>query len=145
MVRKTLKGIARKYGIPKRQALAMRLQNIDQIADYLDRVSGLASIRVKVLILVGYFGAFRRSEIVSLKWGQVQFVKEGITIELPRSKTDQDGEGQRCVIPVVPNHLCPMKALLDWRSISEQYDGFVFRRLSPKGSLQVQAISANYS
>jgi integrase len=143
LVRKTLKGIARKHGVPKKQALAMTLQDVGQIVGHLEQQPGLPSVRDKALILVGFFGAFRRSELVNLKWEQIQFVKEGITIELPRSKTDQDGEGQRCVIPVLPNNQCPMKALLTWRSESEQYSGYVFRRFSPKGSIQSQAISAD--
>lgn len=141
VVRKTLKGIARKHGVPKQQALAMTLTDLDQIAKYLDQQPGLVSMRDKAMILVGYFGAFRRSELVSLKWEQIQFVKEGITIELTRSKTDQDGEGQRCVIPIGPRCRCPMHALLNWRSESNQYSGYVFRRFSPKGSILKGPIS----
>jgi len=142
-VRKTLKGITRKHGVPKQQALAMTLQDIDQIVSHLNEQPGLAPARDKALILVGFFGAFRRSELVGLKWEQIRFVKEGVTIELPRSKTDQGGEGQRCVIPVGPKNRCPMQALLNWRSESEQFSGYVFRRFSPKGSIQAQAISAD--
>jgi len=63
---------------------------------------------------VGFFGAFRRSELVALCWEQVHFVSDGMVITLQRSKTDQVGEGAQCIIPFGNDTRCPVRALIDW-------------------------------
>lgn len=145
LVRKTMQGIARLHGKPKKQALALRLEDLDKISAYLVEQGGLADIRNRALILVGFFGAFRRSELVSLQWEQVRFVNDGMIITLPRSKTDQMGEGARCVIPFGNNERCPVQALLEWRNQAKLWSGAVFRRLSKTGTISDKAISSDYS
>lgn len=144
VVRKTMQGIARLHGKPKKQALAMRLEDLDKISAYLIEQGGLADIRNRALILVGFFGAFRRSELVNLQWEQVRFVNDGMIITLPRSKTDQVGEGARCVIPFGNSERCPVQALLEWRSQSKLWGGAVFRRLSKTATISEKAISSDY-
>lgn len=117
LVKKTLRGITRLHGRPKRQALAMRLESLDTISKYLLSLDTIKSIRDRALILVGFFGAFRRSELVSLAWEQVRFESEGLIVNLTRSKTDQIGEGAVCVIPFGNNIRCPLRALLAWRGL----------------------------
>lgn len=95
-----MRGIARLHGRPKKQAMALRLRDLDQLISYLKESPSLKNTRDRALLLVGFFGAFRCSELVSLSWEQVSFVGEGMILTLPRSKTDQTGEGERCVIPI---------------------------------------------
>jgi integrase len=75
---------------------------------YLKGSSRLIDVRNNALLQIGFFGAFRRSELVAICWEHIQFVPEGIEVLITRSKTDQDGEGQICAIPygdkAVPGH-----------------------------------------
>ncbi|OGT50735.1 MAG: recombinase [Gammaproteobacteria bacterium RIFCSPHIGHO2_12_FULL_41_15] len=144
LVVKTLRGIARLHGRPKKQAIALRLEDLDRLVTHLKANGALKSTRNRALLLVGFFGAFRRSELVSLKWGQVSFLSDGMIITLPRSKTDQTGEGAPCVIPFGNETRCPVRALIDWRQASKQWDGFIFRRISKTGNLSQEAICAHH-
>ncbi|GLV15000.1 hypothetical protein Heshes_26860 [Alicyclobacillus hesperidum] len=59
----------------------------------------LMGLRDSALLLIGFAGAFRRSEIVALNVEDVEFVREGLVIMLRQSKTDQEGEGRKVAIP----------------------------------------------
>lgn len=142
LVIKTLKGISRLHGKPKRQAAALRLKDLDKIVSFLKQSESKLNIRNQALLLLGYFGAFRRSELVSLTWEQVCFVSDGVTVLLPRSKTDQAGEGAQCIIPFGDKNRCPVRALIDWRKVSDQWEGYIFRRLSKTGTVLADAIAA---
>ena len=78
---KTMQGISRLHGAPRKQAAAIRLKDLDKMVQYLEECTSTIHIRNRALILLGYFGAFRRSEIVSLSWDQVSFVSDGIVIK----------------------------------------------------------------
>ena len=65
---KTMQGIARLHGAPRKQAAAIRLKDLDKMAQHLEQDPSIINIRNRALILLGYFGAFRRSEIASLSW-----------------------------------------------------------------------------
>ena len=146
-VTKTLRGIARLHGQPKQQAAAaLRLVDLDQMIAYLHRDSSLWAVRNRALLLVGFFGAFRRSELVSLQWHQIQFVSDGLIVTLPCSKTDQTGERERCVIPFGNESRCPVRALIDWRQAVGvgQCHGAVFRRLKRNHTVSEQPISPRY-
>lgn len=144
LVTKTMKGIARLHGKPKSQALALRLEDLDKISAYLQSKGSLIDKRNRALVLLGFFGAFRRSELSGLKWEQIQFVREGVVILLPRSKTDQTGEGQQCVIPFGNEVRCPVRALLDWRQASKLWEGHVLRKIGKSGGLLKGPISPHH-
>ena len=83
---------------------------------------------------MGFSGGFRRNEIVSLDYDDLDFVKEGLKINLKRSKTDQFGEGSVKGLPYFDNtQYCPVLSLKKWLEISKINSGSLFRRLS-KGS-----------
>jgi integrase len=67
---------------------------------YLLRKNDFASFRNNVLLQMGFFGSFRRSELVGIQMDHITFVPEGMEILIPRSKTDPIGEGQLCAIPL---------------------------------------------
>lgn len=144
LVTKTMRGIARLHGKPRRQALALRLKELDKISEYLLAHESLINIRNRALVLVGFFGAFRRSELVAMQWEHVEFVSDGIVITLPRSKTDQTGEGQKSVIPFGNDLRCPVRALIDWRQASKLWDGYVFRRISKTGTISTHGVTGVY-
>ncbi len=84
-------------------------------------------IRDKAIILIGFSGGFRRSELVNLIHDDVEFVNEGVKIFIKRSKTDQSGEGMTKAIPYFDNQLfCPVVSLKNWMNISEIKSGKIF-------------------
>jgi site-specific recombinase XerD len=97
---------------------------------------GLIGIRDRVVLLVGFSGAFRRSELVSLNLEDVQFVREGMVLTLRRSKTDQDGSSRKVGIPqgVNPN-TCPVRSLQQWIERSKITTGPLFRPINRHGRL----------
>lgn len=101
----------------------------------------LIDYRNRTLLLVGFFGAFRRSELVNIKWSDITFVPEGMEVLVPRSKTDQSGEGQVCAIPASDNSmLCPVAALMRWQERSGNNIDYVFRQITAGGRVLNEAI-----
>ncbi len=141
LVTKTMQGISRLHGKPKCQALALTIKDLDKISEYLLKQETMTAKRNRAIIMVGYFGALRRSEIAKLQWENVSFEREGIVLTLLDSKTDNKGEGQKCIIPFGNEGRCPVQALLEWRQAAKQWDGPVFRRLSKTGRLLNTGIS----
>ncbi len=142
-VKKTLMGIRRLHGRPRQQAMPLTLKDLDAIVASLDEVGTLKSIRDKSLLLVGFFAALRRSELVALTWEQINFVSEGMIITLPRSKTDQSGQGAQCAIPFGRDAKCPVRALLAWRQAAGGRSGPIFKRLSKYQTIGTNPISAH--
>jgi site-specific recombinase XerD len=84
-------------------------------------------IRDKALVLIGFSGGFRRSELVDIEYEDIEFVSEGVKIFVKRSKTDQSGEGMTKAIPYFGNeNFCPVRALKDWIEIVDFKNGKIF-------------------
>ena len=84
-------------------------------------------IRDKSLMLIGFAGGFRRSELINIEYDDIEFLTEGIKIFIKRSKTDQSGEGMIKAIPYFDNKaFCPVTKLKDWIDFSEIKSGSVF-------------------
>ncbi|MBX3709493.1 MAG: tyrosine-type recombinase/integrase [Gammaproteobacteria bacterium] len=126
LVKKTLTGIKHLHGKPKEKARALAMEELSQMVGYLKSLDTLIAMRNMALLLVGFFGAFRRSELVNIKWEHITFMPEGIEIIIPRSKTDQSGEGQVCAIPYGEDSLCPVTALKNWCEKTDIQSGFIF-------------------
>ena len=141
-VAKTMNGIARLHGVPKKQAPAISMNDLKAMVRCLDEGADSRSIRDKAILLIGFFGAFRRSELAALTWDKVEFASDGLIIQIPRSKTDQKVEGGDCIIPLGKEPNCAVRALIDWRATSKQYTGPVFRKLSQTGTLGMAAMNA---
>jgi integrase len=145
-IRKTLSGIKNVHGKPKERAPALTLEALTTMVHYLKSSNRLIDARNSALIQIGFFGAFRRSELANITWENVQFVPEGIEIIIPRSKTDQAGEGQICAIPHsdIDNNseLCPVAALTAWKKQSNCQSGYVFRKIS-KNNIDQSAIHSS--
>jgi integrase len=93
-------------------------------------------LRDKSIILIGFSGGFRRSELISIDYEDLEFVPEGLKISIRRSKTDQFGEGMIKGIPYFSNEIyCPIVNLKKWLDISKIKSGPIFRRFSKGSSL----------
>lgn len=88
---------------------------------------GLRGARDRALLLVGFAGAFRRSELVQLRFEDLRFTDEGLVVTIPRSKTDPEGEGQTVGIPHGSHpETCPVRALRAWLDCSNITHGYLF-------------------
>ena len=129
-------GIKRRKGsnqLSKKPILINSLKNIINAIDEQNKEE-IKIFRDRSIILIGFSGGFRRNEIVSLDYDDLDFVPEGLKINLRRSKTDQFGEGFTKALPYFDNsQYCPVVSLKKWIEISKIKSGAVFRRFS-KGS-----------
>ena len=119
----------------------MTLEIIAKMSSLLKESDRLIDCRNRALLLVGFFGAFRCSELIGIKWSDITDVPEGMEIMVPRSKTDQAGEGEVSAIPSSPDvMLCPIAALAEWRERSGDDIDHVFRQITAGGRVLGNAI-----
>ena len=127
LVKATLRGIRRTLGVaPTQKAPATAERLLMMVHGMPDTRKGL---RDKALLLLGFAGAFRRSELVAINIEDIEHVEQGLRITLRRSKTDQEGHGQ--ILPILRgDRSCPVAALVSWLSAAEITEGAIFRRIS---------------
>jgi integrase len=138
-VRLTLRGIARTHGTAQRRAKPLT------VAELLHLTSAAATTRDKrdhALLLIGFAGAFRRSELVAIDVENLAFVDEGVVVTIRRSKTDQEGQGRNVAIPVGRGPSCPVRALSAWLAASGIEKGPVFRRVARDGTVGAERLSS---
>jgi len=131
-----LLGIKRRKGTVQRGKKPILINELRKILDVIDQQKSedIKKLRDKTLILIGFSGGFRRNEIVSLDYEDLDFVYEGVKITVKRSKTDQFGQGSIKALPYFDNSVyCPVTTLKRWINISKISKGPIFRRFS-KGS-----------
>ena len=102
---------------------------INAINEY--KTEEIKKLRDKSIILIGFGGGFRRSELISIDYEDLEFVGEGLKITIKRSKTDQYGEGMTKGLPYFTNEIyCPVKNLKKWLEISKIKSGPIFKRFT---------------
>ncbi|UOD29213.1 site-specific integrase [Massilia violaceinigra] len=139
-VRKTLAGIARTNGKPKKKAKALPVEDLERIVGHLAAVATLKAARDNALLQIGFFAGLRRSELVAIETSHLGWQSEGLTITLPRSKTDQMGEGIVKAVPYGDGACCPATALRTWLAAAGIADGPVFRPISKWGEVSGAAL-----
>jgi len=143
LVRKTLSGILHIHGKPPEKAPPFSVEQLMLLTHHLKSRGELSDWRNNALLQVGFFGAFRRSELVAMRWEHVIFVPQGVEILIPRSKTDQEGEGNVCAIPYGNSALCPVTALHHWHEKSGALSSPVFCQILKGNKMTTHAISSN--
>jgi len=143
LVRKTMEGIRRTHGQPKRKAKALRLEHIAQMVSHLQHIpDSKKKYRDIALLLTGFFGAFRRSELVAIQVSDLMWEPEGLIIRLPRSKTDQQATGLSRALPFAGSSACcPAKAIKQWMDTAEIATGPVFRPVNRWGQVQAKQLN----
>lgn len=132
-IKELLRGMTRKLGSPPKPVDALLSEDIRCIASALPNT--MTGTRDRALILLGFAGAFRRSEIVGMDVDDVTYRDEGLVVLLRRSKTDQKGEGRWVGIPCGKNpKTCPVIALQCWLELSGISEGAIFRGLDRHGN-----------
>jgi site-specific recombinase XerD len=132
-VRAVLRGIRRTHGTAPRRVLPA---TADRLLAMVPRRDGsLTTLRDRALLLLGFAGAFRRSELVALDVADIEEVPEGLRVTIRRGKTDQEARGT--VIAIVCGEVaCPVAALRNWLRAAEITDGPVFRSIRRGGHVQ---------
>jgi integrase len=155
------KGIVREKTRQQDGATPLLVEDLKKIVEHLPRYNGsddgptgrltLTSLRDRAILLVGWTGALRRSEIVALNTQDLEFIPgEGVNITIRQSKTDQEAAGMTKGLPYGSNkETCPVTALRTWiqaaaRHVEGPFDGPIFRRFYRGESIGSTALTAQY-
>lgn len=141
LVRATLQGLRRRRGTAQQQAKPLLRDDLMLILDRLG--TSTRDSRDRALLLVGFSGGFRRSELVGLDRADIEHVRQGLVITLRRSKTDQEGAGRKIGIPFGRTRNCPVAALDMWLSHSGIDAGPVFRPVDRHGYVHTDRLSGD--
>jgi len=142
-----LMGIKRRKGSVQKGKKPLLINDLKKIIEVIDKSKekDIKKIRDKALILIGFSGGFRRSELVNIELEDIEFVSEGVKLFIKRSKTDQSGEGMIKAIPYFENiNFCPVKALKNWINTIELKKGKIFNISDKNVSLIIKKY-ANYA
>ncbi|HEU5366665.1 MAG TPA: site-specific integrase [Hanamia sp.] len=137
-VKAVLKGIKREKGIAQKKKAPATAERIEHMIAYCsDTLTGL---RDKALLLLGFAGAFRRSELVALKVNDIERTPEGIKVTIRKSKTDQEGQGQMIAI-LNGSRLRVVDALMAWLDAANITEGYLFRPIKKGGKVQLTGLT----
>jgi integrase len=139
LVRSVLRGIKRRYGKSPQLALPLTREILFDVLDAIP--DDLRGVRDRALLLVGFAGGFRRSELVDLEAADVTKQDEGIIITLRKSKTDQTGQGRKIGIPFARGRHCAVKALGAWLERASAAEGPIFRPVDRHGTMSARKLS----
>ena len=128
IITENLLGIKRVFGVKQKSKKPLLINDLKLIINQINEEKNeIKKLKNKSLILIGFAGGFRRSELVSIEYDDLDFVTEGVKIFIKRSKTDQMGEGMTKAIPYFENSsYCPVIALKKWLEIAGIKSGKVF-------------------
>jgi integrase len=139
-VKVTLQGIRRTIGAggkPKAPAIAEVTLGMAKAAP-----EGLKGLQDRALLLLGFGGAFRRSELVALDVSDVTFEDDGLRVTIRRSKTNQEQKAVTIAIIRGQTDYCPMKALRAWLDAAGVTEGAIFRQVRKGGCVLPERLSA---
>ena len=129
IVMENLHGIRRAKGTKQLGKKPILINDLKSIINAIDQFNKIEKkkLRDKAILLIGFSGGFRRSELVEIEYDDVEFVSEGVKIFIKRSKTDQSGEGMIKAIPYFENkNFCPVVNLKKWIDYSVIKSGKIF-------------------
>lgn len=139
-VQEVMKGIRRGLGMAQQEAAPATIGEIRRMVAHLPTTR--LGIRDKALLLVGFAGALRRSELVAVTVDDLQYRDEGIVVTLRSSKTDQEGRGRQVAIPRGRDAMtCPVTALMAWLTEASIVTGPVFRAVDRHGRVSDESLS----
>lgn len=136
-VKQVMAGIRRVKGTKQRRVQALVKDDLLSALVMLEQqTNGMKVLRDRALLLIGFAGAFRRSELVNMRVEHIRRLQTGIEVELPRSKTDQQAESRQVHIPTASSERnCPVRALEIFLNAAGIADGPVFRSVDRHGNI----------
>lgn len=139
LVRLTFRGIRKVHGKPQAQAAPILKDDLVIMLSHIpDTTKGK---RDRALLMMGFCGALRRSELVALKCTDLEFNRQGMILTIPRSKTDQTGQGRKIGIPHGRGRICPVEAVKVWLSHMGADNGYLFRSVTKGGRISDNHLS----
>ena len=141
-VKAVMRGIRRERGVAQRQAKPVTRQLLKSMVRAMGH--SLIDQRDRALLLLGFAGGFRRSELVALDVEDLERTEQGFVVRIRRSKTDQEQRGRLVAIPPTGGTLCPVAAIERWLSRGKISAGPVFRRFDRGGDLTRHRLEAGY-
>jgi site-specific recombinase XerD len=140
IARETLSGIRRTLGMSADQVAPITVGELRRMIEVAGE--GLHGARDRALLLIGFAGALRRSELVGLNVGDLRDTNDGYLLTIRRSKTDQEGEGRTIGIPYGSRpETCPVRALRRWLELAAITEGPVFRPIDRHDNVGGQRLS----
>ena len=133
-----MKGIRRMVGVAPEQVRPLVTEDLRRVVAAIP--DDLTGLRDRAIILIGFAGAFRRSELVALMVDDIEFTDAGMILTIRRSKIDQEGAGRQVGIPFGQNGTCPVTALRAWLQAASITSGAIFRRIDQHGHIGPNAL-----
>lgn len=137
-VKAVLKGIKREKGTAQRKKAPATAERIGSMIAFCPAT--ITGLRDKAILLLGFAGAFRRSELVALRINDIERTSEGIKVTIRKSKTDQEGQGQTVAI-LNGARFRVVDALNRWLYAANINDGYLFRSIKKGGNVQSMALT----
>jgi len=129
LAKKMLNAISRQIGYQLDQKQALDVNSLKKMIDLIEN-NKLTHLRDRAMLLLGFAGGFRRSEVVNLRIENLHFLGVHLRVHLPRSKTDQMGQGlDKPILGETGSVYCPVSAVQKWLQASMISTGYVFRRI----------------
>lgn len=145
LVRNAIRGIKRKKGVFQKGKTPLLLDDLQEILKAMEKLENTDPneiIRDKAILMIGFFGAFRRSELAAINYEDLRFSVNGLEIFVPESKGDQEGQGSVVAIPYIEKEeLCAVKALKNWLFVSKITNGPIFRGFKKNREIRANGIS----
>lgn len=141
LVKRTMRGIRRAKGTRQRRVLALEKPLLLKLLAVARRQPPMRAARDSALLLVGFAGAFRRSELVALRADDVTWRDDGVELLVRRSKTDQKAAGRSVAIPRGHGATCPVRALRHWLAGAGIKDGNILRGVTRHGAVRREGLS----
>lgn len=139
LVKLTIKGIKRVHGKPQQQASPILKEDLVVMLSHCpDTIKGK---RDAALLLLGFCAALRRSEIVAVRTSDLEFNSQGLILTVPRSKTDQSGEGRKIAVPRGKGRICPVTTLNEWLLHAIAHGDFLFCSIGKGGFISKRPLS----
>lgn len=140
VVKNTLKRLRREFGAPSKAKNPLLVDDLKKMLTHIPPT--LSGLRDKALLLIGFTGAFRRSELVAIKVDDITTSDAGIVVLIPESKTDQNRIGRKVAIPFGKDaDTCPIHSLLAWLDAANITDGPIFRAMTKVGTVRTTPLS----
>jgi integrase len=140
-LREVWRGIRRTHGVASHGKAPTVTEELRELVATCDPTR-LIGLRDRALLLLGFAGCFRRSELVGLDVAHVARHRDGLVVSLAWSKVDQEGEGSEKGIPYGGNPVtCPVRALDDWLAAADIREGPLFRAVSRHGRVGAARLS----
>jgi site-specific recombinase XerD len=140
VAKETLAGIRRRLGVAQQQVEAVTVPDLRMMCN--SQPEDLRGIRDRAILLIGFAGALRRSELVGLDVVDIKPADAGTVLTLRRSKTDQEGVGRDVGIPYGSHReTCPVRSLQKWVEMAEIDEGPIFRPINRHGTVGTARLS----